>query len=207
MDWVMRKAVRNCENGIRWRLTSKMDDLYFADDISLFSSTKQQIQDKTTRLDQEARRVGLKINIDKAKVMRINTRNQDAIKLRGQDIQDVEQLTYLGATVNKEGGGMKYIKNRLSKARGAFVRMKQVCNSSNISRRTKVKLYKSLIIPVLLLVLVYGCETWKMNKGDDKRVDVFHNMFLRRIFRICWQDHVSTEELLERTRMKPINKR
>ena len=62
----------NGENGIRWRFTSKMDDLDFADDISLFSSTKQQIQDKTTRLDQEARRVGLKINIDKTTVMRIN---------------------------------------------------------------------------------------------------------------------------------------
>ena len=99
-----------------------MDDLDFADDISLFSSTKQQIQDKTTRLDQEARRVGLNINIDKTKVMRINSRNKDAIKLRGQDIEDVEQFTYLGATVCKEGGGMKDIKNRLSKARGAFVR-------------------------------------------------------------------------------------
>ena len=97
-----------------------MDDLDFADDISLFSSTKQQIQDKTTRLDQEARRVGLNINIDKTKVMRINSRNKDAIKLRGQDIEDVEQFTYLGATVCKEGGGMKDIKNRLSKARGSI---------------------------------------------------------------------------------------
>ena len=41
-----------------------------------------------------------------------------------------------------------------------------------------------------------------MNKGDEKMVDVFRNRCLRRIFRICWQDHVSTEMLLERSRMK-----
>ena len=80
----------------------------------------------------------------------------------------------------KEGGGMKDIKNRISKARCAFVRLKQVLNSSKISRRTKLKLYKSLIIPVLLPL--YGCETLKMNKGNDKMVDVFHNRCLRRIF-------------------------
>ena len=133
--------------------------------------------------------------------MRINARNQNAIKLRGQDIEDVEKFTYLAATVCKEGDGMKDIKSRLSKSRGAFVRLKQVWNCSNISRRTKLKLYKSLIIPVLL----YGCETWRMNKGDDKMVDVFNNRCLRRIFRIYWQAHESTEELLERARMKLLS--
>ena len=51
MDWVMRRAVGGGENGIRWKFTSKLDDLDFADDIVLLSSPKQQIQDKTTRLD------------------------------------------------------------------------------------------------------------------------------------------------------------
>lgn len=56
MDWIMRRAVGSGENGIKWKFTSKLD---FADDIVLLSSTKHQIQDKTTRLDEEARRVGL----------------------------------------------------------------------------------------------------------------------------------------------------
>ena len=49
----------------------------FADDIVLLSSTKQQIKDKTRRLDEEVRRVGLKINKEKTKAMRINARNQE----------------------------------------------------------------------------------------------------------------------------------
>ena len=89
---------------------------------------------------------------------------------------------------------MKDLKNRLSKARGAFIRLKNIWSSNSITRRTKLKLYRTLVMPVLL----YGCETWKMNKGDNKAVDVFHNRCLRRILCIRWQDHVSTKELLER---------
>ena len=97
---------------------------------------------------------------------------------------------------------MKDIKNRLSKARGAFLRPKKIWNSKSVSRRTKLRLYKTLVVPVLL----YGCETWKMNKGDDKRIDVFHNMCCRRILRIHWKDHVTTQELLEKAGMKPLSK-
>ena len=57
------------------------------------SSPRINNRDKTTRQDQEARIFGLKINIDKTREMRINARNQDAIKLRGQDIEDVEQFS------------------------------------------------------------------------------------------------------------------
>ena len=67
MDSVMRRTEGNGEDGIRWRFTYKLDDLYFADDIALIFSTKQQIQDKTTKLEEEARRVGLKVSTEKTK--------------------------------------------------------------------------------------------------------------------------------------------
>ena len=62
-------------------------------------------------------------------------------------------------------------------------------------------MYKTLVVPVLL----YGCETWKTNKGDDKAIDVFQSKCLQKILWIEWQDHVSTKELLERATMKPLN--
>ena len=89
----------------------------------------------------------------------------------------------------KEGGGMKDLKNRRSKARRAFIRLKNMWRSNSISRKTKLRLYKTLGVPVLL----YGCETSNMNKGDDKAIDVFHSKCLRKILRIKWQDHVSTK--------------
>ena len=57
MDWILRRSVGEGENEMRWKFTPKLDDLDFADDIALLSSTKHHIQEKTTRLDDEARRV------------------------------------------------------------------------------------------------------------------------------------------------------
>ena len=147
MDWVMRRTVKSRENGNRWRLTSKLDDLDFADGMALLSSTKQHIQNKTNRMNKEAKRVGLKINKEKTKVMRINAKSQEKITVDGQDIKEVKTFNYLGATICKEGGGIKDIKNRLSKARGAFVRLNKIRNSKSISRRTKLRLYKTLAVP------------------------------------------------------------
>ena len=112
-DWIMRRTVGNWENGIRWRLTTKQDDLDFAGDVALLSSSRNQMQEKTSRMDMEAKRVGLKINLDKTNVIRINAKNQAPISIVGKDIKEVEEFTYLGAKANKEGGGMEDSQNRL----------------------------------------------------------------------------------------------
>ena len=59
IDWIMRKTVRNGEYGIRWRLTTKLDDLDFADDIALISSTKQQLQEQSINITKFALCTGL----------------------------------------------------------------------------------------------------------------------------------------------------
>jgi hypothetical protein len=56
-----------------------------------------------------------------------------------------------------------------------------------------------------VLVLVYGCETWKMNKGDTKMIDVFNNKCLRRIMKVRWEDRVSTEELLKQANCRSLS--
>ena len=59
---------------------------------------------------------------------------------------------------------MKDLKNLLSKATRAFIRLKNIWSSNSISRVRKLRLYKTLVLPVLL----YESETWKMNKGDER---------------------------------------
>ena len=87
--------------------------------------------------------------------MRVNARNNEAITVNGLALEDVEKFIYLGATVCMQGGGEEEIKARLGKARGAFVKLNQVWNSSSVSRKTSIMLYKTLVKPVL----TYGCET------------------------------------------------
>ena len=81
------------------------------------------------------------------------------------------------------------------------MKLNQVWNSSNVSRKTKIRLYKTLVKPVLM----YGCETWKMNEGDAEKIDVFQNRCLRRIMKIKWQDKINNRELLERVNMEKLS--
>lgn len=86
------------ESGIGWKFTRKLEDLDFADDITLLSSTKKQIQEKKQQ-DYRRRQEEWDFNGRKTKVMRINVKSHDKIKVEGQDIEDVDEFTYLGATV------------------------------------------------------------------------------------------------------------
>jgi len=85
VDFIMRRTVKNGENGIRWKFMTKLDDLDFADDISLLFSKLSHLQEKTNTLQTEATKVGLKINAAKTKVMRINEKNKDKIVINGAE--------------------------------------------------------------------------------------------------------------------------
>ena len=79
------------------------------------------------------------------------------------------EFPYLGATVDKEGGGSKAFMNRLQKARRAFQRLGKVWAARAIGRRTKICLFKTLLQPVLL----YGYEMWKITKADERKLTSF----------------------------------
>ena len=97
------------------------------------------MQLKTNRLVDNAERTDLQVNVGKCKVMQINARNNEATTVNGLALEDVEKFIYLGATVCKQGGQKEDIKARLRKARGAFVKLNRVCNSSNVSRKMKIR--------------------------------------------------------------------
>ena len=70
----------------------------------------------------------------------------------GEELDDIEEFQYLGAIVDKDGGGSKDIMHRLQKARGAFQRLRRVWAAKGIGRRTKIRLFKTLVRPVLLYI-------------------------------------------------------
>ena len=74
--------------GLRWKFTSKLEDLDFADDVALISSTQRHVQLKTNRLVENAVRTGLRVNVGKCKVMRVNARNNEAITVNGLPLEE-----------------------------------------------------------------------------------------------------------------------
>ena len=84
--------------------------------------------------------------------------------------------------------------SRLSKAKTAFRKLKRIRGSTQYNRRTKIKLFNTLVKPVLL----YGSETWKTNVQENRKLDSFQYQCLKRRLGIFWPYIVSIDELNER---------
>ena len=200
IDWVMRRTVEGERTGIRWKFTTMLEDLDFADDIALLSSTMKQLQTKTTKLANNATKVGLKLNARKCRVMKANSKSEDKLKIGNNELEEVDSFTYLGANVTNDGGGTADMKKRIALANMQMKKLANIWNANDINRKTKVSLFKSLVLSVLL----YGCETWKMTLGEERKLNSFQNKCLRRILKIRWQQHISNERVLELADMRTI---
>ena len=131
----------NNRYGIRWKLTTTLDDLDFADDLALLSSRWSQAQDKLSRLSLFGGKVGLKINIDKTKVLRYNPGRLDPLTIRERNVEDIESFVYLGAKVDKQCGAAGDIRARIGKARAAFKNLTKYGKvASSIKRQRSLSL-------------------------------------------------------------------
>jgi hypothetical protein len=90
----------------------------------------------------------------------------------------VEQFKYLGTTLTNQNSIHEEIKSRL-KSGNAYHSVQSILSSSLLSRSVKIKIYRT----ILLLVVLYGCDSWSLTLKGECRLRVFENMVLRRIFR------------------------
>ena len=192
IDWVMRRTVAHAGTSIRWKMTTMLEDLDFAVDLAFISSTYTQVQKKIDHLNRNMKGTGLKISTTKTKLMRINANNNNnAVVVDGQQVEDVDSFNYLGAKITKHGGAEDDIKSRLGKARGAFNKLVKDLRSGQLSKNTKIRIFKSNLIAVLL----YGCETGRMTKRDEAKLDTFLHKCLPGLLGIYWPMRVSNEEV------------
>ena len=200
MDWVMRHT-NDRRRGLRWKFTSVLEDLDYADDVALLSSRFGDLQDKTDRLVDIAGIVGLKINPHKTKTLRMNHKCTDNIKVEGEGVDDVKSFVYLGSVLDKHGGTQADIKRRLAVARNAFTRLQSIWRSQRFSNKTKLRILNSNVLSVLL----YGAAMWRITTVDLNKLDVFHRTCLRRVLRRFWPYHLSNEELYEASGSMPVS--
>jgi len=125
--------------------------------------------------------------------MRANTKQQDKIKLKGEDLEDFKSFTYLGSIITESGGTEEDVKSRIGKARLAFNTLRPVWNASPISTKTKLRIFTTNVIATLL----YGSETWKVTQALSNKLQSFVNKCLRKILRIHWPEKTSKKELLK----------
>jgi len=124
------------------------------------------------------------------------------VQVNGEELETVSKFVYLGGTVTQEWGSAKDIKSRLGKARAAFSKLRNIWKSNQLKLRTKLKIFKSNVVAVLL----YGCETWRMTKLDATKLDVFLHKSLGRIMKIYWPMKTSNEEIRNRANISTISR-
>jgi hypothetical protein len=101
-----------------------------------------------------------------------------SIKIGNRSIEDVATFKYLGTTLTDKNCMHEKIKNRLNSRNPCYHSVQSVLSSHLLSKNVKVKICKTIILPVVW----YGCETWSLTLSEKNRLGVFQNRMLRRIF-------------------------
>ena len=90
----------------------------------------------------------------------------------------MEEFKYLGTTLTNQNSIQEEIKSRLKSGNACYHTVQNILSSSSLSKNLKIKIYSTIIFPVVL----YGCETWSLKSREERRLRVFENSVLRRIF-------------------------
>jgi len=129
-----------------------------------------------------SKETGLEVNADKTQYM-VKSRDQNAgrshsIKTDSSSFARVEQFGYFGTSLTNQNYIQEEIKSILKSDNTCYHSVQNLLSSSWLSKILKIKIYRNMILPVVL----YGCETWSLTLREERRLRVFENRVLRRVF-------------------------
>lgn len=184
-EYIMRRVLENWNGGISIGGTT-INNLRYADDTVLLTSTAEELAELVQKLKIESESFDLKINMSKTKIMiidRANNNNTDITHIDGYEV--VSQYIYLGALITNDGACTKEINRRCEMARQTVRELQKTWMDSDITLNTKKQIIKTLVFPVLL----YGSESWTIKKQDRRKIDACELWCWRRILRVPWTAH------------------
>ncbi|KAJ4452141.1 hypothetical protein ANN_03659 [Periplaneta americana] len=156
--------------------------LVYADDVNMLGENPQRIRENTGILLEASKVIVFEVKPEKTKYM-IMSRDQNIVRnenIKNGDLsfEEVEKFKYLGATVTNINDTREEIKHRINMGNACYYLVEKLLSSILLSKNLKVRIYKTVILPVVL----YGCETWTLTLREEHRLRVFENKVLRKIF-------------------------
>uniref|UniRef100_A0A4W2HQU3 RNA-directed DNA polymerase n=1 Tax=Bos indicus x Bos taurus TaxID=30522 RepID=A0A4W2HQU3_BOBOX len=177
-EYIMRNAgLEETQAGIRIARRN-INNLRYADDTTLMAESEEELKSLLMKVKVESEQVGLKLNIQKTKIMASGPIT--SWEIDGQTVETVSDFIFLGSKITAVSDCSHEIKRRLLLGRNVMTNLDCIFKSRDITLPTKVRLVKAMVFPVVM----YGCESWTVKKAERRRIDAFELWCWRRLLRV-----------------------
>ena len=152
------------------------------------AENEEELKSLLMKVKEESGKVGLKLNIQKTKIMASGPITSWEI-----DGETVADFILGGSRITTDGDCNHEIKRCLFLLRKAMTNLDSILKSRDITLSTKVRLIKVMVFPVVM----YGCESWTIKKAECRRIDAFELWCWRRLLRVLWTAGRSNQSILK----------
>ena len=190
-EYIMRNAgLEEAQAGIKIA-GRNINNLRYADDTTLMAESEEELKSLLMKVKEESEKVGLKLNIQKTKIMASGPIT--SWEIDGETVETVSDFIFLGSKITADGDCSHEIKRRLLLGRKVMTNLDSIFKSRDITLPTKVRLVKAMVFPVVM----YGCESWTVKKAEHRRIDAFELWCWRRLLRVPWTARRSNQSILK----------
>ena len=173
---------------IAWR---NINNLRYADDTILMAEHEEELKSLLMKVKVESEKVGLKLNIQKTKIMAFGPIT--SWEIDGETVETVSDFIFWGSKITADGDCSHEIKRCLLLVRKVMTNLDSIFKSRDITLPTKVRLIKAMVFPVVM----YGCESWTVKKAEWRRIDAFELWCWRRLLGVPWTARRSNQSILK----------
>jgi len=165
-------------------------NLRYADDTTLMAESEE-LKSFLMKVKEESENVGLKLNIQKTKIMASGPIT--SWEIDGETVETMTDFIFLGSKITADGDCSLEIQRCLLLGRKVVTNLDSILKSRDITLPTKIHLVKAMVFPVVM----YGCESWTIKKAERRRIDAFELWCWRRLLRIPWTARRSIQSVLK----------
>ena len=167
-----------------------INNLINADDTTLMAEIEEEIK-SLLKEKEESENVGLKLNIQKTKIMASGPIT--SWKIDGETVETMSDFILGGSKITDDGDCSHEIKRCLLLGRKVMTNLESILKSRDITLPTKVRLVKAMVFPVIM----GGCESWTIKTTERQRIDAFELWCWRRLLRVPWAARRSNQSILK----------